>query len=96
MYKKSFLNSNKGKELKKRVKDFNFKSEHNKKNEPKKLIINSKFNYVNKNDSSSNIINSENIIKKRYNLNYINVKSNENKEINNKLKNIEENIKEEK
>ena len=94
VYKNSFLNSNKGKELKKRVKDFNFKSEHNKKNEPKKLIINSKFNYVNKNDSSSNIINSENIIKKRYNLNYINVKSNENKEINNKLKNIEENIKE--
>ena len=108
VYKNCFLNSNKGKENKKLIKDFNFKSEY-KKNEPKKLIVNSKFNFMNKsNTSTPNIINAQNKTKKRYNLNYINIKSNENNvnnnsnnnsninnnESNNKLKNIEEITKE--
>ena len=107
-YKNSFLNSNKGKAPKKLIKDFIFKSEL-KKNEPKKLIVNSKLNYISKNNiSTPNIMNTENKTKKRYNLNYINIKGNENNnnhirknsnnnnnEANNKLKNIEEITKEE-
>ena len=105
-YKNSFLNSNKGKAPKKLIKNFIFKSEL-KKNEPKKLIVNSKFNYLSKNNISiPKIINTENKAKKRYNLNYINIKANENNnqssynsnnnnnEKNNKLKNIEEITKE--
>ena len=79
--KNSFLNSNKIKENKNLKKDFKFTSQHNAKNEPKKLIMNSKFNIFNKNNNSnSNIINHEIKTKNKNNLNYINVRE---KEINN-------------
>ena len=98
LFKNSFLNSTKSKDSKNIKNDFNFNSE-NKKNEPKKLIINNLFNSENKNTSSSpKMKNSQNKDIKRYNISYLNFKSNEknNNDINNKnLKNEEEYPKEE-
>ena len=96
VFTNSFLNSTKGKDSKKL--DFNFNSENSKKNEPKKLLFNGQFNFINRNNSTySNIIKVDNKNVKRYNLNYINLKNNEknNNEYNSKnLKNIKEYTKE--
>ena len=96
----SFLNSTKAKDSKKTNKDFNFNSEKNRKNEPKKLIAtNNKFYIMNKynnTSSSNNKINAENKKPKRYNLNYLKINNKNNNEQNNKnLNNIQEYIKEE-
>ena len=93
--KNSFLNSNKSNDNKKLKKDFNFKSEINKKNEPKKLINHSKFNIFNNNQSNSNLISPENKTKKRFNINYINVKEKENENNNNEANNKNNNKNEE-
>ena len=97
IFKNSFLNSTKAKESKKINKDFNFNSEKNRKNEPKKLIVNnSKFSIINKyNSSSNNILKSENKKPKRYNLNYLKINDKKNNEANNKNVNNIEDIKEE-
>ena len=96
--KNSFFNFKKSNDNKKLNKDFNFKLELNKKYEPKKLINNSKFNIFNNITSNSNLISPENKAKKRFYINYINVKEKENENNNNESNynnniNNEENIK---
>ena len=91
--KNSFLNFNKSSDNKKLNKNFNFKVGLNIKNEPKKLIINSKYNIFNNNSASnSNLISPENKAKKRFNINYINVKDNNKNNINNNETNIKNNF----
>ena len=88
-YKNSFLSSTKAKENKKIIKDFNFNSEKNQKNQPKKLIANNcKYAFVNKYNnpsSSNNIINAENKKVKRYNLNFLKINDKNEKNIDNSI-----------